>query len=177
MSYLDRILLVLFTIISLAGAVGLFLLSVMGFGNLPQITQYPWYIYAIVVSIVWFILGLRFLFYRISSHDVDFVVLPGEFGNIRISFETIRQLSNRTGKSVKGVQEFDTRVRNGQQGIWLAIRVRVLPDLDLNAMSREIQSAVKEYVENTTGVTVERVTVHVAELASSAAKVSKAWVD
>lgn len=177
MSYLDRILLVLFSLVSLAGAVALFLLAILGFGSLSQLSQYPWYIYAIVVAIVWFVLGLRFLFYRIGSPDVDYVVLPGDVGNIRISFETIRQLSNRTGKVIKGVQEFDTRVRNGQQGILLALRVRALPDMDLGAMSREIQSQVKEYVEHTTGVTVERVTVHIAELASSAAKVSKAWVD
>lgn len=177
MSYLDRILLVIFSIISLAGAVFLFLLGLVGFSPFSIVSQYPWYIYAIVIAIVWFVLGLRFLFYRIGSTDVDYVVLPGEFGNIRISFETIRQLANRTGKTVKGVAEFDTRIRNGQQGIWLAIRVRVLADMDLNAMSKEIQVQVKEYVEQTTGVTVERVTVHIAELASQTAKVSKAWVD
>lgn len=177
MSYLDRILLVLFTLISLVGAVGLFLIGILGVGMFNQLTLYPWYIYAIVIAIVWFILGLRFLFYRITGADVDYVVLPGDVGNIRISFETIRQLANRTGKMIKGVQEFDTRVKTGTQGVFLAIRVRALPDMDLNAMSREVQSEVKDYVEKTTGITVERVTIHIAELASSAAKVSKAWVD
>lgn len=177
MSYLDRILLVIFSLVGLAGAVGLFLLGILGVGSLQGLSAYPWYIYAIVIAIIWFALGLRFLFYRIGAPDVDFVVLPGEIGNIRISFETIRQLTNRTGKSVRGVQEFDTRVKNGPQGVLLALRVRALADMDLNSMSKEIQAKVKEYVEETTGVTVDRVTVHIAELANSAAKAGRAWVD
>lgn len=182
LSYFDRILMVVFALASLCGAVVLFFVGVLseqvfGQGALTLLTTYPGNIYAIVIALIWFVLGLRFLFYRISKSDEDHVVLQGEHGSIRISFEAIRQLSNRTGKNVKGVQEFDTRVRSGPVGVWLAVRVRALADMDLNAMSKQLQSDVKEYVEKSTGVAVERVTVNVAELANAPVKANKAWVD
>ena len=117
------------------------------------------------------------MFYRWGSPEPEYVVLQGEQGQIRISYETIKQLSNRTGRSIRGVQEFETRVRSGQAGILLSVRVKALPDLELSRVSAEIQNAVKEYVEHTTGITVERVTVNVAELASSPAKNAKTWVE
>ena len=138
---------------------------------------YPNNVYTIVLAVVFALISLRFLFYRSSHSDLDFVALQGEHGQIRISFETIQQLSNRTGRSVRGVQEFTTRVRSGQAGILLSVRVKALADLDLARMSAEIQNAVKEYVERTSGVTVERVAVNIAELAGGNAKSAKAWVE
>lgn len=181
MSILDRILLVLLTLGSLAVAVLLLLLGAGVLGSWPSIVltnaaTYP--MYTIIVAVVFGLLALRFLFYRWARPQEDYIMLPGDHGFIRISFETIRQLANRTGKSVRGVQDFDTRVRNGQAGVLLAVRVRVMPDIDIAQMSAEIQQAVKDYVEHTAGVTVERVTVNVVELASHTQnKNTRAWAD
>ncbi len=181
MSILDRILLVLLTLGSLAVAVLLLLLGAGVLGSWPSIVitdaaTYP--MYTIIVAVVFGLFALRFLFYRWARPQEDYIMLPGDHGFIRISFETIRQLSNRTGKSVRGVQEFDTRVRNGQAGVLLAVRVRVMPDIDITQMSAEIQQAVKGYVEQTAGVTVERITVNVVELASHTPnKNTRAWAE
>ncbi|MCL6453199.1 MAG: alkaline shock response membrane anchor protein AmaP [Alicyclobacillus sp.] len=182
MNVIDRVLMVLFALAGIAAAVILFLIGVMSPGGIGQtllatLTGFPGDVYAIVIGILWFLIGLRFLFYRVRRPEEDHVVLQGEHGNIRISFEAIRQLSNRTGKAVRGVQEFDTRVRTGQAGVWLAVRVKALADLDLAEMSRRLQSEIKAYVEQSTGVTVERITVNIAELANTPAKANKAWVD
>lgn len=181
MSILDRILLVLLTLGSLAVAVLLLLLGAGVLGSWPSIVltdaaTYP--MYTIIVAVVFGLLALRFLFYRWARPQEDYIMLPGDHGFIRISFETIRQLSNRTGKSVRGVQEFDTRVRNGQAGVLLAVRVRVMPDIDITQMSAEVQQAVKGYVEQTAGVIVERITVNIVELASHTSnKNTRAWAD
>jgi uncharacterized alkaline shock family protein YloU len=140
-------------------------------------TTYPGDIYTIVIAVVFLLLGLRFLFYRTGSRDLDYVVLPSDDGQIRISFDTIRELSNRTGRSVKGVQELETRVRHGESGIMLGLRVRALADIELAVMSQTIQAAVKEYVEKTAGVTVDRITVHVTEIANKTAKSARAWAE
>lgn len=181
MSILDRILLVIFTLSSVCAAVVVLLFGAGVLGTWPTTVlangqTYP--LYTILAAVVFGLLALRFLFYRWSRPQEDYVMLPGEHGFVRISFETVRQLSNRTGKSVRGVQEFDTRVRNGQAGVMLAIRVRVLPDIDLTQMSSQIQESVKSYIEQTAGVTVERVTVNIVELAAHPTnKTTRAWVD
>lgn len=181
MSILDRFLLVLLSLCSLCAAIGLLLLGIglqNGWLQSAAATAAAYPAYTIVIAVVFGLLALRFLFYRLARPSDDYVVLPGEHGFVRISFETIRQLSNRTGKAIRGVQEFDTRVRSGQAGVLLATRVRVLPDIEIPLMSAEVQGSVKQYVEQTAGVTVERVTVNIVELAPHAAnKSARAWVD
>ncbi|GGI95894.1 hypothetical protein GCM10010885_01990 [Alicyclobacillus cellulosilyticus] len=185
MSALDRILLV---ILSLAGVgAGIVLLS-LGIGVpgdwsaavFNGVTAFPGDVYAVIAGIVLILLGVRFLFYRIGgARDGHAVVLSGDHGSIRISFDTVRELANRTGQTVRGVHDLDTRVRGGQTGVLLSIRVRALPDVDLAQMSAEIQRAVKSYVEQTAGVGVEKVFVHVVSLAGSPppVKSTRAWVE
>lgn len=180
MSLLDRILLGLLSLWGLVAAALGFLISIglwpTAGGPLQLLPQAP--VTSIIIEIILALVALRFIFYRVGrASDVDAIVLPGEHGNIRISFETIKQLANRTGKSVRGVQDFDTRVRSSQSGVMLATRVRALPDLDLSQMSAQIQREVKEYVEKTSGVSVESVTVNVIEISGNSVKTQRTWVD
>lgn len=182
MSIFDRLLMAIMALGVVCASVIIFIFGIdaaTSFQNtlVYDMTTYPGNIYTIVIAVVFLLLGLRFLFYRTGSHDVDYVVLPGDDGQIRISFETIRELSNRTGRQVKGVQELETRVRHGEAGVMLGLRVRALADVDLAVMSQTVQAAVKDYVERTAGVAVERITVHVTEIANKAAKSARAWAE
>jgi uncharacterized alkaline shock family protein YloU len=182
MSILDRILLVLLTLGSLCASVFAFLLGVGVFGDgsagsLLSLADYPYNVYTVVFSILFALISIRFLFYRTGSAEPDYVVLQGENGQIRISYLTIQQLANRTGRSIRGVQEFETRVRNGQAGVLLSTRVKAIPDVDLARVGNEIQQAVKDCVERSTGIVVERVVVNIAELANGSARSPKTWVE
>ncbi|QQE76971.1 alkaline shock response membrane anchor protein AmaP [Alicyclobacillus sp. SO9] len=182
MSVLDRILLVILSLGALAASVilALFTLNVNGewqTGMIVHISNYPGDLSALAVALVFAILAIRFLFYKTSRQDQQYVTIPGDAGQIRISFETVKALANRIAAEVKGVQELDTRVRHSERGVVLVVRVRVLPDIDLTEMAENIQQSVKEYVEKTAGITVERVLVNVTELARSQGKAQKAWVD
>ncbi len=182
MSIFDRLLLAIQSIGGFFAGIFALLLGTGVFGAwsitpFGDFGSYPRNIVAIVIGIVLIIVALRFCFYRLGGHRQDFVVLSGENGNIQISYETIRQLATRTGKSVRGVQEFDTRVRESQNGVVLLVKIRVLPDIDLARMGSEVQAAVKEYVEQTTGVRIERVLVHIDEVAGSSVRGPKAWVE
>jgi uncharacterized alkaline shock family protein YloU len=181
-SVLDRMLLAIFALGVLCASVIVFVFGIdaaTSFQNslIYGMTTYPGDIYTIVLAIVFVLLALRFLFYRTGHHDLDYVMLPGDDGQIRISYETIRELSNRTGRAIKGVQELETRVRQGQAGVMLGLRVRALADIELADMSQTVQTAVKAYVEKTAGVVVERITVHITEIANKTAKSARAWVD
>ncbi|MCL6593120.1 MAG: alkaline shock response membrane anchor protein AmaP [Alicyclobacillus sp.] len=179
MSALDRILLTLLSLAGLCTAAGAFLVAggaLSPFTAMGWMTVYPGNVWGLAGSVVLAVLAVRFLFYRWGRREPDYVLLPGEHGHIRISHDTIRQLANRTGKSVRGVQDFDTRIRSGNAGVLLSVRVRALPDLDLARMSAEIQDAVKAYVEKTAGVPVERVIVNVTEIAGGpSSKPQRGW--
>lgn len=175
---MDRILLfilsvaglVLGVVLALAGA------SVISTNALSAISYAPENIVFVVIGVIVVLLSLRFLFYRVSraSTSMDYIAMTGDHGQIRISYETLRQLANRRGALLKGAEGFDTRIRQGQEGIVILVRMQVLPDVDIAQLSRDAQVAVKEYVEQSSGVQVERVLVHVTEL-STANRQGKAW--
>jgi uncharacterized alkaline shock family protein YloU len=180
-SILDRILLVLMSLCGLvSGVVAIMLGTGSSFVDVTTLSSAPFDGYLIVGGIIAILIAIRFFFYRVrrGAPSTDYVSLNGDHGSIRISHETIRQLANRSGKTIRGVQEFDTRIRSGEQGIVLITRVRVLPDIELAKMSADIQNSLKEYVERTTGIDVTEVVVHVAEVAaSSQTKSGKVWVE
>ncbi|MCL6487733.1 MAG: alkaline shock response membrane anchor protein AmaP [Alicyclobacillus mali] len=171
-------------VLSLVGLVLGVLLALLGAGVMSvtwaasQLTVQPWNDVCLVVGVVCALLSIRFLFYRSrrrgSGVPAESVLLAGDHGQIRISYATLRQLANRRGSQLKGAESFDSRVRQGREGILIACKMQVLPDIDIAALTREAQTAVKEYVERTAGVQVERVIVHVTELSPSG-HAGKAW--
>lgn len=178
MSILDRILLFVLSLASLCLGVALALVGadVFGPGMIQVVYLTPANLVAIVAGVIIVLIALRFLFYRtMRAPTSDFVVVSSEHGHIRISYDTLRQLASRRGAQVKGTEGFDTRIRQGQEGIVVLVRMQVLPDVDIAATSREVQSSVKEYVEGTSGIHVEQVLVHVTELSSNVQRQGKAW--
>ncbi|MCL6547950.1 MAG: alkaline shock response membrane anchor protein AmaP [Alicyclobacillus sp.] len=176
MNALDRVLLILLTLASFCAGI---ILCLMGTGVLSgqtvdAVLVHP-HAHAVFIAcgVVWALLAVRFFLYRWGGRRVDYVTMSGEHGQVRISHETIQQLANRAGRAVPGVYDLETRVAPGAAGILLALRVRAVPDVELSRMSQDIQSAVKSYVEQTAGVSVERVTVNVLEVAGSAGKAPK----
>ncbi|MBX5436307.1 MAG: alkaline shock response membrane anchor protein AmaP [Alicyclobacillaceae bacterium] len=180
MNALDRVLLILLCLASFAGGVVVCLAGAAVLAG-PDVDAVLSHAHArtaaIVAGVVWALLAVRFFLYRWGRRRLDYVTLPGEHGQVRISYDTIQQLANRAGRSIQGVFDLDTRVAPGVSGVCLALRVRALPDVELSRMSTDIQAAVKSYVEGTAGVGVERVTVNVMEVSGSSGKSAKTRVD
>lgn len=177
MSILDRFLLFLLSLVGIVGGIVLALVgaNILSYDTFSAVVNTPANIVAIIVGVIIILLSLRFLFYRYGrQQSYDYVSMTGEHGQIRISYETLQQLANRRGSQLKGAEGFDSRIRQGQDGIVILVRMQVLPDVDISDLSRQVQTAVKEYVEHTSGVSVERVLVHVTELSASQ-KQGKAW--
>jgi len=182
-SVLNRLFLIILSLGTLAAAVVLLLFAVdvngqWQTGLIAQVSQFPGNLIAGALAVIFGLLAIRFLFYRTGGREVQYVSIPSDGGQIRISFDTLKALTNRIAAGVKGVQELETKVRHGQNGVLLAVRVSALPDIDLTEMSMKVQESVKEYVERTAGVVVERVIISVTELARGQGRVhQKAWVD
>ncbi|MDI9258932.1 alkaline shock response membrane anchor protein AmaP [Alicyclobacillus sendaiensis] len=163
----DRLLLFILSIVSLILGVAVVLVGAtvpIGWAQM-ELTRYPYNVVTMVVGGVTALIAIRFLFFRRRRDPkVDSVMVSGDHGPIRIAYDTIIQLANRRGSQLRGVSSFETVVRQGQGGLILTLRIRVLPDIDIAALAKEAQNAVKSYLEETTHVPVERVLVQVTEL-------------
>ncbi|HZG55374.1 alkaline shock response membrane anchor protein AmaP, partial [Paenibacillus sp.] len=90
-----------------------------------------------------------------------------EFGDIRISLETVENLALKAANRVRGVKELRARVRVDDSGLDIQLRSVVDGESSIQQLTEEMQRGVKEHVEDITGIPVATVTVYVANVVQS----------
>lgn len=114
-------------------------------------------------------IGVRLLYISIrssqdSSSSID---QRNEWGDIRISIETVENLALKSANRIRGVKDLRTRVRVGDAGIEVMIRTLVDGESSIPGLTEEMQEAVKHHVEGITGIPVASVSVFVANIVQS----------
>ncbi|MBH5318063.1 alkaline shock response membrane anchor protein AmaP [Paenibacillus sp. GSMTC-2017] len=97
----------------------------------------------------------------ISAQSID---QRTEFGDIRISIETIENLALKTAVKQRGVKDIKARVRANDAGLEIVLRAIIDGEHSIPTLTEEIQRAVKEHIEEITGIPVTNVAVFVANV-------------
>ena len=168
MKFLDKVTLVLFSVIVLVVSVVLALL-LFGFvsfskilivyndliGN-PTATNV-----AIGVSIVCALLAIRAIFFGGSKSETegDGVLLQNENGKLLISRDTIENLVNGVAKSVA------TRVIiNSENELMVFVTLMVLPNTIINELSMNLQNRIKEVVKSATNLDIKSIDIRIKNI-------------
>lgn len=125
---------------------------------------------AIAVSLIVLLISIRFLYIslRRSRSQSPSIDQRTEVGDIRISIETVENLSLKAAGRTRGVKDLRARVRVSQSGLELLIRTVVDGESSIPDLTEEMQNNVKRYIEEITGIPVASVTVYVANIVQSA---------
>lgn len=91
-----------------------------------------------------------------------------DFGEIRISLETIENLTLKAVSRVRGVKDIRSRIRIVETGLDITIRIVVDGESSIVELTEEIQRSVKDHVEEIGGIPVANVAVFVANVVASA---------
>ena len=127
---------------------------------------------AVIISAVVFILfSLRFLYLSVRTDQgtVPSIDQRNDFGDVRISLDTIENLSLRAASKIRGVKDLKAKVNVNNAGLEIRIRAFVEGDTSIPGLSEEIQRAVKYQLEEITGVPVASVSVFIANVTQSPA--------
>ncbi|MCI3920185.1 alkaline shock response membrane anchor protein AmaP [Paenibacillus sp. TRM 82003] len=129
----------------------------------------PVSVVVLVVCAVLFLLSLRFLFLslRRSRERSGSIDQRTEFGDIRISLETVENLSLKAAGRIRGAKDVRARVRVDESGLDIQLRSVIDGESSIPHLTEEMQRAVKEHVEEITGIPVASVTVYVANVVQS----------
>ncbi|RIX53397.1 alkaline shock response membrane anchor protein AmaP [Paenibacillus nanensis] len=119
-----------------------------------------------IIGVVLFLISLRFFIVSlmrgsVNAHSID---QRTEFGDIRISIETIENLSLKAASKQKGVKDLRARVRASDAGLEIVLRAVVDGETAIPSLTEEIQRAVKTHIEDITGIPVINVAVFVANV-------------
>lgn len=120
-----------------------------------------------IISLVFFTLSVMFLLSGVrSSKDKRAVSKHTNIGEIRISLNSIENIAFNTSKKINGVRDSKISVTKLEDGVDIVVRIVIMPDLSIPAVSEDVQERVKKAVEETSGVAVKQVKVIVDSIFS-----------
>ncbi|NOU97672.1 alkaline shock response membrane anchor protein AmaP [Paenibacillus sp. LMG 31456] len=173
----DRLLLFIFSLVVLIAACTL-LVCAFGWISFERVGAFAHNVYYdlntalpfISLTIVVALVSIRFLYVavrrgRANAPSID---QRTDYGDIRISIETVENLSLKAAKRTRGVKDLKARVRVSPAGLEIVIRVIVDGESSIPQLTEEMQSGVKNHIEEITGIPVAVVTVFVANIQQSA---------
>ena len=101
------------------------------------------------------------------------IVQMGPLGEVRVSFKAVENLVLKAARGSKGVQEVKTRIQNTERGLVIYLRAVSAPDQNIPQVTAELQQLVKNYVEESTGVTVAEIKVLIENVAGDMIKAAR----
>jgi len=130
----------------------------------------PFTAYTVLTVLVLLTLMSVRLFYisvRRTRTEAPFIAERTEIGEFRISLETIENLSMKAASKVRGVKDLRIRVNVSPPGLEIEVRTIVDGERIIPELTSEIQSAIKDSIEEITGYPVVSVSVYVANTVQS----------
>jgi uncharacterized alkaline shock family protein YloU len=122
-----------------------------------------------LIALAFFVLSMMFLMSGIKSNkDKKAVSKHTNMGEIRISLNSVENVATNASKKAGGIRETKTTVKRADEGVQIVVRLVVMPDLSIPAISEDVQGRVKRAVEESCGIAVNDVKVVVDSIYSGA---------
>ncbi|SDR88704.1 Uncharacterized conserved protein YloU, alkaline shock protein (Asp23) family [Paenibacillaceae bacterium GAS479] len=173
----DRLLLFLYSLVAGIIAVIAIIFSAGGFKE-HDVESFisDWYetgslvnLAILIGAIVMLLISVR-LFYvsiRVAGTASSSIDQRNDFGDIRISMDTVESLVLKAAGRQRGVKDLKTRITAAEAGLEIAIRAVVDGETSIPLLTEDIQKSVKDHVEEITGIPVAAVSVYVANVVPS----------
>jgi len=115
------------------------------------------------------LISLRFFYLsvRTGQAQTPSIDIRNEWGEVRISMETVENLALKAASRSRGVKDLKARVRVNPAGLEILIRTIVDGESSIPALTEEMQSNVKGHIYEVTGIPVADVSVFIANVASA----------
>ena len=162
------------TLIGLAGA------ALMACFALNLDWPHPGETHAFLVSNLWItisacafflifaVFGLRFLFLRKPYESPTLLLKTTEHGAIVIALSALDSMVLRAARKISGLRDVQTRVVGIENTLSVRLKVSLMPDVSVPEATTELQSAIKAYVEETSGILVRDIQVFVDSVQQAA---------
>lgn len=123
-----------------------------------------------IVAFIFFILSITFLLSGLRSNkDKKAVSKHTNIGEIKISLNTIESIALGASRKSNGIRDTKASVEKHDDNVKIVVRAVVMPDVNIPAISEDIQMKVKKSVEESSGISVSEVKVIVDDIHSGAA--------
>jgi len=85
-------------------------------------------------------------------------------GQIDLSLPAIEQLIHKAAKKIPGIQEVTPVLKRVDNNLTLLLKIQVNPDYNIPQITAELQHAVKDYLLQTAGTSINEIKVQVSKI-------------
>ena len=96
-----------------------------------------------------------------TKSEDDLIIIDTELGSIRISEKVIKAYAERAAKTIEGVVDVKTNVKNTAEGLNIYLNLTTKADVKTSDIAKVIQERVLDYVADTVGTKVAKVEVNI----------------
>ncbi|EEG78328.1 alkaline shock response membrane anchor protein AmaP [Dethiobacter alkaliphilus] len=121
-------------------------------------------VFGLILAVAILVMSMR------RGECVETILQQGPLGEVRICFKALENLVLKAAREIKGVRETKTRLVYNENGLIVFLRAVTYPDQNIPQVTAELQAAVKEYVEETTGTNVAEIRVMIENVVTDAVK-------
>lgn len=173
MRFIDSLILTIYTI-ALMALSGLMVVAAIA----PNTVQpHLWMGEAMATSRGQLIIGLAGAIFFIASWRLIFlafrtqrggqpVVHETALGEVTISLDAVENLVRKTARAIKGVREVKADIKNNKDGLHVALKATISPEVSIPEVSEEIQNSVRQYVKRVVGVELSDIRLEVENIAN-----------
>ncbi len=177
MKILDKMILILFSIIILIISI-VMLLLVFGIVSYTTISTLYAQVIAnatatnitIAISVICILLAVKAIFFGSTSKsgnglNGEGILLENESGKLLISKETIENLVNSVAKGFENTQSVTTKVIvDSQNTLKVFVTLMVLPNTVINELSINLQTRIKEVVKKVTDLDIKAIDIKIKNI-------------
>ncbi|NJD03553.1 MAG: alkaline shock response membrane anchor protein AmaP [Ruminiclostridium sp.] len=122
-----------------------------------------------LIGLLFFVLSLMFLLSGVKSNkDKKAVSKHTNIGEVRISLNSIENIALNASRKVNGVKESKAYVKRLEDSVAINVKMVVMPEMNIPAISGDVQERVKKSVEESSGIDVKEVKIIVDSIYSGA---------
>ena len=113
-----------------------------------------------LTALLFFVLSLMFLLSGVKSNkDKKAISKHTNIGEVSISLNSIENIALNASRKAAGVKDTKAFVRKRVDNVSIVARIVVMPDMNIPAISEDVQTRVKKSVEDNAGINVSDVKV------------------
>lgn len=94
------------------------------------------------------------------------ILIPSEFGEVRISLESIDSLVHQAAKTIKGIKDMKTRIVLREGSLYIYVKAILYGDRNIPELSQQMQGIIQDHVLKISGVDVSEVKVLIENVAT-----------
>lgn len=142
----------------------------LGYNLNHLINNYSYTALGFLVAVVGVLLIALFTSGRSSAKEEDSkkeggsIVSFTENGEVRISFKAVENMVLAASRKVSGIREITTRIDTVEQGLLINLKVKAIPEIPIPGLAAELQTKVRDYVQEISGSNVSEIKVLVENI-------------